>query len=227
MWKRSKPLHGGCDRCASLVRPQNRPTRRWKHNGCQKVAEVVQGWHRGRSDLAMNAMVVVKFSAYSKQSHEGRRGGRSLIGRSKEAGGRHTHRHSRRMDAQGSAIGRPVKKCVLLSILYINLSDYSASFLPLLCLPWPINSVHWAITVATTVPPFGDHGNPWATMAMALPPILHDLLCHYSSLGGSMHTQRSYCSSYTETERFGFGRPLSVLVNFLVAQRWHEGRSPV
>ena len=98
----------------------------------------------------MNAMVVVMFSAYSKQSHEGRRGGRSLIGRSKEAGGRHMHRHSRRMDAQGSAIGRPVKKCVLLSTLCINLSDYPASFLPLLCLPWPIYSVHWAITVACT-----------------------------------------------------------------------------
>ena len=32
------------------------------------------------------------------------------------------------------------------------------------------DSVHWAITVATTVPPFGDHGNPSATLAMVLPP---------------------------------------------------------
>ena len=30
----------------------------------------------------------------------------------------------------------------------------------LLCLSWPTNSVHWAITVATTVPPFVDHGSP-------------------------------------------------------------------
>ena len=43
--------------------------------------------------------------------------------------------------------------------------------------PWsqvvctPLCNVHWAIIVATTVPPFGDHGNPWATMAMDLPPI--------------------------------------------------------
>ena len=31
------------------------------------------------------------------------------VGRSKEAGGRHAHRRGRRMDAHGSAIGRPVK----------------------------------------------------------------------------------------------------------------------
>ena len=75
--------------------------------GGRTVALVVQGWHIGRSDIAMDAMVAVKFWACSKQSHKGRRGGRSLTGRSKEAG----HRRGRRMDAQWSAIGRPVKKC--------------------------------------------------------------------------------------------------------------------
>ena len=54
-------------------------------------------------------MVAVKFWACSKQSHKGRRRGRSLTGRSREAGGRHTHRRGRRMDAQWSAIGHPVK----------------------------------------------------------------------------------------------------------------------
>ena len=39
--------------------------------------------------------------------------------------------------------------------------------------------------------------------------------------------QGSCCSSYTETELSGFGRPLSVLIIFLVAQRWHEGCNPV
>ena len=58
----------------------------------------------------MDAMVTVNFWACSKQSHKGRRGGRSLTGRSKEAGGRHRHRRGRRMDVQWSAIGRPVKK---------------------------------------------------------------------------------------------------------------------
>ena len=54
-------------------------------------------------------MVAVKFWACSNQSYKGRRGGRSLTGLSKEAGGKHAHRRGRKMDAKGSAIGRPVK----------------------------------------------------------------------------------------------------------------------
>ena len=165
------PLHRGCDLCASLVRPQNCPGRRWRQKGGRTVALVVQGWYTGRSGIAMDAMVAVKFWACSKQSHKGRRGGRSLTGRSKEAGWRHTHRRGRRMDAQWSAIGRPVK----MRTLCINLSDTSAFLVPPLCLLWTTNDVHWAITVATTVPPFSDHGNTWATMAMVLPSLC--LLC--------------------------------------------------
>ena len=67
------------------------------------------------------------------------------------------------------------KKYVLLWTLCINLSNAPASLVPPLCLLWPTNSVHWAIIVATTVPPFGDHGNPLATLAMVLPPLC--LLC--------------------------------------------------
>ena len=119
----------------------------------------------------MDAMVTVKFWACSKQSHKGRREGRSLTGRSKEAGGRHMHRRGRRMDAQGSAIGRPVKDAYCCKH-FISIWDM---LLLLLCLLWPTNSVHWAITVATTMLPFGDLGNPWATMAMVLPPLC--LLC--------------------------------------------------
>ena len=103
------PLHRGCDLCASLVRPQNWPGRRWRQKRGRTVALVVEGWHIGRSDIAMDAMVAVKFWVCSKQSHKGRRGGRSLTDRSKEAEWRHTHRRGRRMDAQWSAIGRPVK----------------------------------------------------------------------------------------------------------------------
>ena len=44
-----------------------------------------------------------------------------------------------------------------------------------MCLHWQTNTVHWAITLATTVPLFGDHGNPRATLVMALPPLC--LLC--------------------------------------------------
>ena len=118
------PLHRGCDLCASLVRPQNCPGRRWRQKGGRTVALVVQGWYTGRSGIAMDAMVAVKFWACSKQSHKGRRGGRSLTGRSKEAGWRHTHRRGRRMDAQWSAIGRPVKNA---NIVY--------QFERLVCLP--------------------------------------------------------------------------------------------
>ena len=64
---------------------------------------------------------------------------------------------------------------LMLWTLCINLSNASAFLVPPLCLLWPTNSVHWAITVATTVPPFGDHGNPSATLAMVLPPLC--LLC--------------------------------------------------
>ena len=153
------------------------------------------------------------------------------IGPSKEAGGRHTHRRGRRMDAHWSAIGRPVKKCVLLWTLCINLSDASA---------FP--------DCITTVPPFADrwrplsdhcddhcasirrprqllsHHNNGSTSTL---PSLCDLLRHYSSFGRSGKAQWSCCNSYTERELSGFGRPLSVLTIFLVARRWHEGRSPV
>ena len=43
------------------------------------------------------------------------------VGRSKEAGGRHTHRRDRRMDARWSAIGHPVNKGVLLWTLQVSI----------------------------------------------------------------------------------------------------------
>ena len=132
------PLHRGCYLCASIVRPQNWPGRRWRQKGGRTIALVVQGWHIGRSDIAMDAMVAVKFWTCSKQSHKGRRGGRSLTGRSKEAGWRHTHRHGRRMDAQWSAIGRPVKNA---NIVY--------QFERHVCLP-----------CTTIVPPLADQWRP-------------------------------------------------------------------
>ena len=66
---------------------------------------------------------------------QSRRGGRSLTGRSKEEGGRHRHRHGGRMDAQWSAIGRPVKNtyccehCVSIwATLLPSLYHHCASF---------------------------------------------------------------------------------------------------
>ena len=220
------PLHRGCDLCASLVRPQNCPGRRWRQKGGRTVALVVQGWYTGRSGIAMDAMVAVKFWACSKQSHKGRRGGRSLTGRSKEAGWRHTHRRGRRMDAQWSAIGRPVKNA---NIVY--------QFERLVCLPcttivppsddqWRPLSDHCGDHCASIQRPrqhLSHHGDGSAFTL----PSLRDLLCHYNSFGRSRKAQGSCCSSYTETELSRFRRPLSVLTIFMVAQGWHEGRSPV
>ena len=145
-----------------LVRLQNWP-------GCICRSRV---WYTGRSDIAM---VTVKFWACSKQSHKGRRRCRSLTGRSKEAGGRHTHRRGRRMDAQWSAIGRPVKNAYwfenrvsIWAMLLHSLYHHCAS------LGRPITSIErslWRPQRLHSV----NHGNPWATLAMVLPPFC--LLC--------------------------------------------------
>ena len=213
------PLHRGCDLCASLVRPQNWPGRRWRQKGGRTVALVVQGWHIGRSDIAMDAMVAGKFWACSKQSHKGRRGSRSHTGRSKEAGWRHTHRRGRRMDAQWSAIGRPVKNA---NIVY--------QFQRHVCLP-----------CTTIVPPLadqwrppsdycGDHcasiQRPWQWFclhsAFFARPVV-PLQQFWSFKEGTrvvlqqLHRNRTFWVPAT-TERPN---------HFMVAQRWHEGRNPV
>ena len=140
-----------------LVRPQKWPGRRWRQEGGRTLALVVQGWHTGRSDIAMDAMVAVKFWACSKQWHNGHRG--------------------RRDDAQWS----PRKRCVLLWTLCINLGDASAFLLPPLCHLWLTNSFHWAITEATTVSPLGAHANHWATLVVLLP----QLCLHWKAQGSS------------------------------------------
>ena len=165
------PLHRGCDLCASLVRAQNWPGRRWRQKRGRTVALVVQGWHIGRSDIAMDAMVAVKFWPCSKQSHKGRRGGRSLSGRSKEAGWKHRHRRGRRMDAQWSAIGRPVKNANIVYQFEPHICLPCTTIVPPLADQWRPLSDH----CGDHVPPFSDHGNTWATMAMVLPSLC--LLC--------------------------------------------------
>ena len=158
------PLHRGCDLSASIVRPQNWPGRRWRQKGGRMVALVAQWWYTGRSDVAMDAMVAEKFWACSKQSHKGLRGGRSLTGRSKEAGGRHTHRHGGRMDAQWSAIGRPVKNtyccehCVsiwatLLPSLYHHCASFGRLIASIERSQWRPLCLHSA-TTATLQPPW-------------------------------------------------------------------------
>ena len=71
--------------------------------------------------------------------------------------------------------------------------------------------------------PLNHHCNGSASI---LPP-LYDLMGHYSNFCGSRNAQGLCCSSYTEAEISGFGLPLSILVNFLVAQKWQKGCRPV
>ena len=219
-------LHMGCDRCASLVRPQNWPGRRWRQKGGRTVALVVQGWHIGRSVIAMDVMVAVKFWACSKQSHKGRRGGRSLTGCSKEAGWRHTHRRGRTMGAQWCAIGRPVKNANIVYQFERHVCRPFTTIVPPLADQWRLLSDHCGDHCASIQPPrqyLSYHGNGSSFTL----PSSRDLLCHYSSFGRSMKAQGSCCSSYTETQLSGFRWPLRVLTIFMVAQRWHGGRSPV
>ena len=140
-------------------------------------------------------MVAVKFWACSKQSHNAHPGGRLFTGRSKEAGGRQMHPHGRRMDAHGSAISRRVKNAYCCK----HCVSIWAMLLPLL--------YHHCAS-------FVHNSNRSASILFSL----HNPLCHYSSFGDSRNAQGSCCSSYTETELSGYGRPLSVLDNFL-AQR--------
>ena len=181
-WWFIPPLHRGCDLCASLVRSQNWPGRRWRQKGGRTVALVVQGWHIGRSGIAMDAMVAVKFWACSKQSHKGRRGGRSLTGRSNEAGRRHTHRRSRRMDAQWSAIGRPVKNVNIVYQFERHVCLPCTTIVPPLADQWRPLGDHCGDHCASIQRPrqhLSHHGNGSAFTL----PSLCDLLCHYSSFG--------------------------------------------
>ena len=74
---------------------------------------------------------------------------------------------------------------------------------------WLTDIIHWAIPVATTVPPFtlSHHGNGSASTL----PSSRDLLCLYNSFCGPRKAQDLCCSSYTETWLSRFRWPVSVL----------------
>ena len=79
--------------------------------------------------------------------------------------------------------------------------DAAAFLVPPLCLVWPTKSVHWAITLATTLPrprqPLSYHGNGSAPIL----PSLHDLLCNYISFGGS-RTYKGRAVAVTQKQNF-------------------------
>ena len=220
------PLHRGCDLSASILWPRNWPGRRWRQKGGWAVASVVQWWYKGRSDIVMDAMVAVKFWACSKQSHKGRRGGRSL------KGGRRKAHTSPWWQTGCTVVGHwsPRKKIrTVVNIVYQFEQRFclpSTTIVPPLAdqqRPLSDHSGDHCASIRRPRQPFSHLGNGSASN---LPPLC-DMLRHYSSFGRSRKAQGSCCSSYTETELSGFGRPLSILTIFLVAQRWHEGRSPV
>ena len=129
------------------------------------VALVVQGWHVQTSlwtpwspwsfDHVQNSRIEVT----------------EEVGRSQVAQRRQEEGTFIAMVADGMCRGRPLVAPLLLWTLCIKLSDASASLVQPLCLLWSTNSIRWA----TTVLPFGDHGNLWAIMAMVLHPLC--LLC--------------------------------------------------
>ena len=142
-----------------------------RQNGCLGRSMVVHRTFRHRHERNGRREVLSMFKTVAQRSPR-----RSVAHRSLEGGRRKAHTSP--WWQNGCTVvchWSPCKKYVRLWTLCINLSSASAFLLPPLCLLWLTNNVHWAITVATTVPPFGDHGNPLATLAMVLPPLC--LLC--------------------------------------------------
>ena len=160
-----------CLHCATtkLARSPLKAERR--QNGCLGRSMVVHRTFRHRNGRHGCREVLSMFKTVAQRSPR-----RSVAHRSLEGGRRKAHT-SPWWQNSCTVAGHwsPRKKYVLLWTLCINLSNASAFLVPPLCLLWPIDSVHWAIAVATTVSPFGDHGSPSATLAMVLPPLC--LLC--------------------------------------------------
>ena len=128
------------------------------------------------------------------------------------------------MDAQWSAIGRPVKNANIVCQFERHACLLCTTIVPPLADQWRPLSDHCGDHCASIQRPrqhLSHHDNGSAFTL----PSLRDLLCHYISFGRSRKAQWSCCSSYTEAELPGFRRLLGVLTIFMVAQRWHEGRS--
>ena len=141
--------------------------------------------------------------ACSKQSHKGCRGSRSLTDRSKEAGGGHKYRRDRRIDAHGSAIGRPVKMRTVVNIVY----QFEQCFCLLCTITVPPLADQWRplsdhcgdhrASIRRPRQPLGHHGK--GSTSTLLP--LCDLLCHYSSFGGSRKA-KSRAAVVTQKQNF-------------------------
>ena len=149
-----------CLHCATTKLARSPLKTERKQNGCLGRSMVVHRTFRHRHGRHGRREVL----SMLKKSHKGRRGGRSLTGRSKEPGGRHTHRRGGRMDAQWSAIGRPVKNtyccehCVsiwatLLPSLYHHCASFGRPIASIERSQWRPLCLH-STTTATLQPPW-------------------------------------------------------------------------
>ena len=158
-----------CLPCATTELSRSRLKAEGRQNGCLGRSRVV-----GTQDV--QASPWTPWSPWSfehvQNSHTkvAEEVGRSQVAQRRQDEGTHIA-----VVAEWMHSGRPLVAQLKMRTLCINLSDTSAFLVPPLCLLWTTNGVHWAITVATTVPPFSDHGNTWVTMAMVLPSLC--LLC--------------------------------------------------
>ena len=125
------------------------PGRRWTLKRGGIVALVVQMWYIGRSTIAMDAMIAIKFWTCSKQSQKWDR---------RPVNSPHKCPVTRKMF--------PFDDVIMCKSQSLSVGDVSAS----LCLLCASKSVLWMMTVTTTLLPFGDHGDVWASTSMVLPP---------------------------------------------------------
>ena len=210
-----------CLPCATTKLARSPLKAEGRPNGCLGRSRVAHRTFRHRHGHHGRREVLSMFKTVAQRSPR-----RSVAHRSKGAGWRHTHRHGRRMDGQWSAICRPVKNANIVYQFERHVCLPCTTIVPPLADQWRPLSDHCVDHCASIQQPrqhLSHHGNGSAFTL----PSLRDLLCHYSSFGRSRKAQGWCCSSYTETELSRFRRPLSVLTIFMVAQRWHEGRSPV
>ena len=103
-----------CLPCATTKLDRSPVKAQRRQKGCLGRSGVAQRTFRPRHGRHGHREVLSMFKTVAQRLPEGQ----SFTGRSREAGGRHTHRRGRRMDAQGSAIGRPVKMRTVVNILY-------------------------------------------------------------------------------------------------------------
>ena len=219
------PLYAGlwplCLPCATTKLARSPLKAEGRPNGCLGRSRVAHRTFRHRHGRHGRREVLSMFKTGAQRSPRRSVAHRSLKGGRMKA-------HTSPWSQNGcTVVGHwsPSKKCeycvsiwaTRLPSLYHHCASFGRPMASIERSLWRPLCLHSATTATL------DHGDGSAFTL----PSLRDLLCHYNSFGRSRKAQGSCCSSYTETELSGSRRPLSLLTIFMVAQRWHEGRSPV